>query len=223
MHLKELITTDDGSHSINLPELNITYHSKHGAIQESQHIFIECGLKPMMEKRSEVSIFDLGMGTGLNVLLTYMETLDKPVKVYYETVEINVVEPELVNQLNYTTVLQRPDLQGTFLQIHELPWNSPNHLAENFYFYKRQADAIDIVLSTTYNLIYFDAFAPEVKPEVWSVAIFKKFYEALEHGGILLTYCSKVTIRAAMEEAGFSVEKLDGPWGKREITRATKL
>jgi tRNA U34 5-methylaminomethyl-2-thiouridine-forming methyltransferase MnmC len=219
---KQLIVTGDGSHSIEIPELNVSYHSKHGATQESRHIFIEAGLLPLMQKRSEIAIFEMGLGTGLNALLTFMETVDQPVKVYYEAVETNPVEPVIADSLNYTTILNRPDLQEVFLQIHQLPWNSPQHLSENFYFYKRNADVADIIFTTTYNLIYFDAFAPEIQPEVWSVEIFKKIYEALEEGGLLLTYCSKALVRKAMEEAGFTVEKISGPWGKREIVRARK-
>jgi tRNA U34 5-methylaminomethyl-2-thiouridine-forming methyltransferase MnmC len=219
---KEVILTSDGSHSISIPELNISYHSKHGATQESQHIFIECGLKPLMEKRNEISIFEMGFGTGLNTLLTYIEVSNKPVKVYYEAVETNVVEPEIYNTLNYTSILDRPDLQSVFLQIHGLPWNTLHHLSESFYFYKRQADMADVILTTPYNLVYFDAFAPEIQPEIWTTPIFKKLYDAMEEGGLLLTYCSKVVVRKAMEEAGFAVEKITGPWGKREIVRAVK-
>ena len=219
---KDMIITGDGSHSIAIPSLNVSYHSRHGATQESQHIFIECGLIPLMQKRNEISIFEMGLGTGLNALLTYIETQNKPVKVYYEAVETDVLEPSIYQALNYPAILNRPDLSGLLLNIHESPWNTLHHLAENFYFYKRQADLADIILTTPYNLVYFDAFAPEVQPEIWTTPIFKKLYDAMEDGGLLLTYCSKVVVRKAMEEAGFTVEKITGPWGKREIVRAIK-
>lgn len=219
---KEVIITEDGSYTIAVPELNSTYHSRFGAVQESQHIFIECGLKPLMEKRSEIAIFEMGLGTGLNALLTYIATMHLPVKLYYESVETDVLDPEVAATLNYAGMLQHPELEQLFSQIHYLPWNTPHQLSEKFYFYKRQADFLDIIFSTTYNLIYFDAFAPEIHPALWTTESFQKMYDAMEDGGLLLTYCSKVTVRRAMEEAGFFVEKIPGPQGKREIVRATR-
>ncbi|MBC8034414.1 MAG: tRNA (5-methylaminomethyl-2-thiouridine)(34)-methyltransferase MnmD [Chitinophagaceae bacterium] len=220
---RQLIITNDGSHSISIPDSGISYHSMHGAIQESTHIFIDAGLKELLKTRNEISIFEVGLGTGLNALLTFIATAGFPVKVYYETVETNPVEDAMVTTINYTEILGRPDLQHLFLQIHQLPWNSPQHLADNFYFYKRNADVADLIFTTTYNLVYFDAFAPDVQPELWTTEVFKKLYDALEQGGLMLTYCSKVTVRKAMEAAGFLVEKVPGPWGKREILRAVKI
>lgn len=219
---KELIITEDGSHSLFIPGLGVSYHSTHGAMQESQHIFIDAGLKPLLGKYAALSIFEMGFGTGLNALLTYMTTENYPVKIYYETIETNPIDTTLAASLNYTALLDRPNLQAPFMQLHQLPWDSPQPVADNFYFYKRRTSIIDVVLTTTFNLIYFDAFDPVTQPELWTTAIFTKLYNALTKKGVLVTYCSKGVVRRAMQEAGFSVEKIPGPPGKREIVRATK-
>jgi tRNA U34 5-methylaminomethyl-2-thiouridine-forming methyltransferase MnmC len=218
----KIIITGDGSNSVFNTNLGVSYHSKHGAIQESQHIFIEAGLKPLLEKHAELAVFEMGFGTGLNALLTYMATENHPAKIYYETIETNPVDIDVASSLNYTTSLNRPDLQAHFLQLHQLPWDSPQQISENFYFYKRRTAMADILLTTTFNLVYFDAFDPVTQPELWTTGIFSKLYNAMAKDGVLVTYCSKVTVRRAMEEAGFIIEKIPGPPGKREIVRAVK-
>jgi tRNA U34 5-methylaminomethyl-2-thiouridine-forming methyltransferase MnmC len=219
---KELIITKDGSHSLLNTNMGVSYHSKHGAIQESQHIFIDEGLKPLLNKHAELSIFEMGFGTGLNTLLTYITTENYPVKIYYETIETDPVAIELASSFNYTTSLNRPDLQSKFMQLHQLPWDSPQPLSDNFYFYKRRASITDILLTSTFNLVYFDAFDPVTQPALWTTTIFAKLYSTMAKDGVLVTYCSKGIVRRAMQEAGFSIEKVPGPPGKREIVRATK-
>ena len=219
---KELIVTGDGSHSLFIPGMEVSYHSWHGAIQESQHIFIEAGLRPLLEKHTELSIFEMGFGTGLNALLTYRAIEDHPVKIYYEAIETNPLDLSIASCLNYANVLHRPDLQPTLTQLHECNWDSPHPLSERFYFYKRRVSMNDILLTATFHLIYFDAFDPVAQPELWTTDVFSKLYKAMVPGGVLLTYCSKGIVRRAMQEAGLAVEKIPGPPGKREIVRATK-
>lgn len=219
---RTLIVTDDGSHSLSIPELGVSYHSTHGAIQESQHIFIQEGLTPLLAKHAALSIFEMGFGTGLNALLTYIAIENYPVKIYYETIETSPIDVALAASLNYTALLNRPDLQSHFLQLHQLPWDSPQQISERFYLYKRRVSITDILLTSTFNLVYFDAFDPETQPALWTATIFSKLYDAMAEVGILVTYCSKGVVRRAMQEAGFIVEKIPGPPGKREIVRARK-
>lgn len=218
--LQNLFETEDGSHSIIVPEWNVTYHSKYGAIQESQHIFIESGLKPLLEKNNSISIFELGFGTGLNALLTLIATTMPPVKVYYEAAETDPLDRDIAFSLNYTSALQRPDMHSQFIQLHQSPWNSPQTISDNFCLNKRKEDITDIILTATFDLIYFDAFDPAAQPGLWTTGIFKKLYDVMHEGGVLVTYSCKGTVRRAMQEAGFIVEKIPGPKGKKEIVRA---
>jgi tRNA U34 5-methylaminomethyl-2-thiouridine-forming methyltransferase MnmC len=217
---RHIFYTEDGSHSIAIPEWKVTYHSRYGAIQESQHIFIEAGLKPLLEKKKEISIFEMGFGTGLNALLTLMVTNMFPVKIYYEAADNDPLELPIASSLNYTTVLQTPALYSLFMQMHQLPWNTMQQVSDKFYLHKRNTDISEIVLTETFDLIYFDAFDPVTQPGLWTTAIFRKLHDAMCEGGTLLTYCSKTVVRRSMQDAGFIVEKIAGPKGKREVVRA---
>jgi tRNA U34 5-methylaminomethyl-2-thiouridine-forming methyltransferase MnmC len=219
---QNLIVTEDGSHSVSVPGLNVTYHSTHGAIQESHHIFIDGGLKEILKTRKDISIFEMGFGTGLNALLSLYEVHDRQYNIYYETVEQYPLEQSVAASLNYITVLNTPHLQAQFELMHSASWNKIVSIEKNFSFCKRKENIEDAVLSNLFHLIYFDAFAPLVQPHLWATGVFKKLYNAMHPGGLLLTYCSKAVVRKAMQEAGFIVEKLPGPIGKREIVRAIK-
>jgi tRNA U34 5-methylaminomethyl-2-thiouridine-forming methyltransferase MnmC len=222
---REIIYTKDGSHSIRIPEINVTYHSIHGAIQESKHVFIEAGFYPSgRSKRPDgLGIFEVGFGTGLNVLLTIIESEKQDVKVYYETIEPHPITLEEAKILNYCGVLEREDRQKTFERLHECDWDEEIRIQSNFSFLKRRNDLLNIGISETFDLIYFDAFDPNVQPELWTQEIFKKMFSMLRPRGILTTYSSKGTVRRAMQAAGFAVEKIPGPTGKREIVRAFKI
>lgn len=221
---REIIYTEDGSHSISVPEMNVTYHSIHGAIQESMHVFIEAGLNApgRLERPDAVRIFEMGFGTGLNILLTLIESEKLNQNIHYETIEPYPLSPHEAKMLNYCNVLQRDDLQKTFERFHECEWDAEISICLNFSFLKRSSDLLSFETSEMFDLIYFDAFAPNVQPELWTQRIFEKMFSILRPGGILTTYCSKVTVRGAMQAAGFAVEKIAGPPGKREIVRAVK-
>lgn len=219
---QEIIITGDGSSTIRVPELNISYHSKHGAIQESQHVFIKAGLNALLGTTDELSVFEMGFGTGLNALLTFIEAEKAGQNIYYETVEAFPIDNRLVSQLNYTSLLERPDLQNIFSELHQSTWNNLHQPTSFFSFYKHNDSLIAVTFKKKYHLIYFDAFDPLTQPELWTSTIFKKLYDTLLPGGLLLTYCSKTIVRHAMQEAGFVVEKIPGPIGKREIVRAKK-
>ncbi|HYV55447.1 MAG TPA: tRNA (5-methylaminomethyl-2-thiouridine)(34)-methyltransferase MnmD [Chitinophagaceae bacterium] len=220
---RKLILTGDGSHTISMPELNVTYHSIHGAIQESKHVFIEAGLKSLLPvEGTALNVFEMGFGTGLNALLTIIESERLQRKIYYETVEQFPVDNGEVRSLNYCEQLDREDLQPIFEQLHSCEWEKKVNITENFGFNKSRTNLLNLETSETFELIYFDAFAPNTQPELWTNEIFEKMFAMLEPGGILVTYCSKGDVRRAMQAAGFIVEKLPGPRGKREMTRALR-
>jgi len=217
---RKLILTSDGSHTILLPELNVTYHSIHGALQESKHVFIEAGLKSLNPARKTiVNIFEMGFGTGLNTLLTMIEAENLTRAIHYEAIEQFPLGNTEIGSLNYCKQLDREDLQPAFEQLHHCECEKQIELTSRFTFKKLQANLLNFGTPETFELIYFDAFAPNVQPELWTKEIFDKMFEMLEPGGILVTYCSKSDVRRAMQAAGFTVEKLPGPKGKREIIR----
>ena len=217
---RKLILTSDGSHTISLPGLNATYHSIHGAIQESRHVFIEAGLKSgTPAKAGNLNIFEVGFGTGLNALLTVIEAEKLQTGIYYETVEQFPLDSHETSLLNYCKQLGRDDLQPLFERLHHCEWEKEIQLKPDFIFKKSQIDLLTFGTSGTFELIFFDAFAPNVQPELWTKDIFEKMFAMLEPGGVLVTYCSKGDVRRAMQAAGFIVEKLPGPKGKREIVR----
>jgi tRNA U34 5-methylaminomethyl-2-thiouridine-forming methyltransferase MnmC len=221
---QRLILTKDGSHSIEIPELNVSYHSIYGAIQESKHVFIEAGLYASDLKRSDkCRIFEVGFGTGLNALLTVIEAEKLNRKIYYEAIELFPLNIEEARSLNYCNILHRNDLQTSFEQLHICDWDKEITIATNFILKKTNSNLLNFQTSETFELIFFDAFAPNAQPELWTEEIFKKMFSILQPGGILVTYCSKGTVRRAMQSAGFRVEKIPGPPGKREMVRATKM
>jgi tRNA U34 5-methylaminomethyl-2-thiouridine-forming methyltransferase MnmC len=222
---RKLILTSDGSHSIEIPGSGVTYHSIHGAIGESKHVFIEAGLKsvrPLAAAR-RIGIFEMGFGTGLNALLTLIEAEKLNLKIHYETIEIFPLNNEMIKSLNYCEQLERSDLQTVFENLHTCEWEKEITITPNFLFKKSRTNLLNFGTpgtSGTFELIYFDAFDPSVQPELWKKEIFDKMFSLLQPGGLLVTYSSKGDVRRSMQSAGFNVEKLPGPPGKREITRA---
>jgi len=225
---RKLILTSDGSHTILLPELNVTYHSIHGAVQESKHVFIEAGLKSLLPAEGiALNIFEVGFGTGLNALLTMIETERLQTAIYYETIELFPLDHNEARLLNYCKHLDREDLQPAYEQFHHCEWETPIKLTPRFTFKKSAANLLNFETPETslsgrqaFELIYFDAFAPNAQPVLWTKEIFEKMFAMLKPAGVLVTYCSKVDVRRAMQAAGFTVEKFPGPKGKREIIRA---
>ena len=228
----QIITTEDGSHTIFSSQFNEIYHSTHGAIQESQHVFIESGLRYLLETRGKnqearnedpIHIFEVGFGTGLNALLTLIEAQKTGVQVHYEAIEAYPVSLDLVKELNYTALLQNEKYRPPFHSMHLSTWNKEHQITANFTL-KKIKDSLPEWKPETKNckLIFFDAFAPQIQPEMWTIDIMQKMYDILERGGILVSYCSKVSFQRALKEVGFNVEKIPGPPGKREMIRAIK-
>lgn len=224
MHRK-LIVTGDGSHSIEVPELGVRYHSVHGAIQESRHIFIEAGLNARggTKGRDVLHIFEMGFGTGLNALLTFIESEKLNQRVHYETIDIVPLTADEVQMLNYCRILERDDLQKIFERLHDCEWGKEIAVSSHFIFKKSKADLVSFQLRGSFDMIFFDAFDPNMQPQLWTEDIFRKVIGILRPGGILTTYSSKGTVRRALQSAGFKVEKIPGPPGKREIVRAIKI
>lgn len=219
MH-SELLITSDGSHSLYVPEIDECYHSSYGAIQESRHIFIEAGLKK--NAQNETRILEIGFGTGLNALLAYHFAMQTGKKIYYTTLEKFPVDVELVRQLNYPGLIDN-DLATVFKTMHEVSWNEIHEISPFFVLKKMHVDFTEYQHVGQYEVIFFDAFSPEKQPEMWSQEQFEKIAAHCQPGAILTTYCAKGIVRRALQAAGFLVERLPGPPGKREILRGVFL
>ncbi|UGS24624.1 tRNA (5-methylaminomethyl-2-thiouridine)(34)-methyltransferase MnmD [Flavobacterium channae] len=217
---REVIITDDGSTTIRIPEWDENYHSTHGAIQEAKHVFIKNGLD-LFKEHEAVAILEIGFGTGLNAFITFLETIDKK-KIEYVGVEAYPVVPEEILQMNYVSELQANQYQDVFNKMHSCDWEKQQVISSNFHLTKRKQFFQDIEDKNKFDLIYFDAFGFPLQPELWSEAIFKKMFDALLPKGTLVTYACRSSIKNAMLSVGFSIEKLPGAPGKREMLRATK-
>lgn len=217
--------TADGSATLFIPEMDEHYHSVKGARTESQHIFVDMGLKALTKDR--VRVLEVGFGTGLNALLTLQATDELNVAVDYIGIELYPLSWEMVNALNYSD-------SPLFELLHTIPWEQPTIISNKFTLTKVEDDINKLFveqgidkkeeINKPFDLIYFDAFAPEKQPEMWSQELFDSLYNALSDGGVLTTYCAKGVVRRMLQAAGFKVERLAGPpGGKREILRATKI
>lgn len=220
-----IITTADGSKTIQIEEWNEYYHSVHGAIQEANHVFIKHGLLFCLNEtkyQESLDILEIGFGTGLNAFLTFLNAEKLNQKIHYVGVEKYPVTFEEIKQLNYIEQLSAENHQKVFEDLHYSSWESINAITSNFDFSKQQKDFIDIDDVGLFDLIYFDAFGARVQPELWSEVVFQIMYNTLKPNGVLVTYCAKGSVRRAMQSVGFLVEKLPGPPGKREMLRAIK-
>ncbi|ASV29139.1 tRNA (5-methylaminomethyl-2-thiouridine)(34)-methyltransferase MnmD [Maribacter cobaltidurans] len=218
---REIITTGDGSKTIQIREWNEQYHSKHGAINEAYHVFINQGLDLFQNR--QISILEIGFGTGLNAFITLLEAPKRRLKIDYVGVEAYPVVDEEIEELNYIEELNAVSHSGDFRKLHSCSWEKASIITENFSLLKQQKDFREINNSAEFDLIYFDAFGARVQPELWTEHIFSKMFEALKMNGYLVTYAAKGSVRRAMLEVGFEVERLPGPPGKREMLRAKKM
>ena len=222
--MERLITiTEDGSHTVLAQELNEHYHSIHGALQESRHIFIEAGLHKACNNPGDLNILEVGFGTGLNVLLTLADSAITGRIVSYTTLEPYPLQVELASELNYDKIAGLAHYHDDFLKMHFQPFGHQMEVREKFFFTKLnvKVEEVNFPLST-YNLVYFDAFSPNIQPELWTVEVFSAIYACMKPGGILVTYCAKGDVKRALKRVGFRVENLPGPPGKLQITRAIK-
>ena len=227
---RTIIVTADGSTTIHIPEWNEQYHSKHGAIQEAYHVFIKYGLKHFNDLKlnqqtapsSSTAILEIGFGTGLNAFITLLEAQKNKQSIDYVGIEAYPVSSEEIKKLNYAKELHTENSEFLFKKIHEAAWEENHKISPVFSLTKRKQFFSEINDTEAYNIIYFDAFGARVQPELWTETIFKRMYNALKPNGILVTYSAKGSVRRALQSVGFTVEKLPGPPGKREMLRATK-
>ncbi len=216
-----LRVTADGSHTLYVPVLDEHYHSVNGAIQESMHVFIHAGLDQMHE--TTVHILEVGFGTGLNAFLTLRET-EQPGRqqtICYHTIERYPLDPALIRQLNYPPQAW-PGQEDLFEKLHTTPWEETVPITPRFTLHKTAGNVLTCPFPAPVHLVYFDAFAPEKQPELWEQPLFERLYACMAPGGIIVTYCAKGEVRRRMQAAGFRMERLPGPPGKRHMLSGRK-
>lgn len=219
---REIQITSDGSTTIHLPDWDENYHSKHGAIQEAKHVFIKNGLA-LFENQPTVNILEIGFGTGLNSFITYLESKKNQQRINYVGVEAYPLSKDEVSAMNYARELNAIEDFSVYEMMHSCAWEENWKLSDFFTLTKRKQFFENIDDQSAFDLIYFDAFGYRVQPELWSVAVFSNMFAALKENGILVTYAARGVVKRNMIEAGFTVEKLEGPPGKREMFRARKV
>ncbi|WP_018630204.1 tRNA (5-methylaminomethyl-2-thiouridine)(34)-methyltransferase MnmD [Niabella aurantiaca] len=214
-----IIHSDDGSDSVGISGTDISFHSTRGAFTESMQVFIENGLKYYLEghRPAGLSILEVGFGTGLNALLTALTLKGRNVDMHYTGVDRYPLAAAVYGRLNYGTLTHAP---GLYEQLMTAPWNAEVRIGEGLLLQKIRADLREYQPGREYDICFFDAFAPGDQPELWTIGVFKKIREHMKEGGVLVTYCSKSVVRKTLKEAGFVVQKLKGPPGKREVVRA---
>ncbi len=222
---RKIITTSDGSKTIYIEDWNEQYHSIHGAINEANHVFIKHGLHffchEFSKNQKDISILEIGFGTGLNAFTTALETKKLNKTVQYVGVEAYPVSKDEYNLLNYAQLISETDTE-LFEKLHTTDWEVNSKITSHFYLEKRKQFFSDIEDEDLYDVIYFDAFGARVQPELWTESIFEIMFKTLKTRGVLVTYSAKGSVRRAMQKVGFTVERLPGPPGKREMLRACK-
>lgn len=218
---RKIIVTEDGSHSLFIPEMGENYHSVHGAIQESVHVFINAGLKHC--EKENINILEIGFGTGLNALLTLKEALASGKMIYYTGIEKYPLEKEEYEMLNYGEILGG-EMNKYFSDMHKFDWGIDVEISKKFALKKIKADLTTLIFEkeASYDLVYFDAFAPNKQPGMWNTEIYSKIFEKCNAGAVFVTYCAKGIVRRELQSVGFKVERLKGPPGKFEMLRAIK-
>ena len=211
-------TTLDGTPTLYVPEIDEHYHSVNGAREESVHVYINAGLKQC--EKSELSIFEVGFGTGLNALTTYAEILNSNKKVVYQSVELYPVDPSVITSLNYAKTEEE---QAFFEKIHQAPWNQKVEITSQFTLLKMNANLVSLDFSNLRaDVIYFDAFSPDKQSDLWTKEVFERVYNITNTNGIITTYCAKGVVRRTMRDVGFTMERIPGFSGKREMLRGVK-
>ena len=217
-----LVFSKDGSHTLLNTSLNETYHSRNGALQESIHVYIKNGLLIFKELET-VTVLEVGFGTGLNALLTWNKAEELKLHVEYHTLEPFPISSEITSQLNYPSLMEEPKSAERFKRLHDAVWEEEIVLSEYFTIYKSKSTLEEKVLpENTFNVCYFDAFAPNHQDDIWSEENFKKIFDSLNKGGILTTYCAQSVFKRTLRAAGFTVEALEGPKWKKEMTWGRK-
>ncbi len=216
----KLIISKDGSHTLYRKDIDETYHSRHGAIQEAQHVFIDMGLKEVEKSKKEINILEVGFGTGLNALLTCLNSISK---INYIGLEAIPLQNNVLDGLNYDTTVIEDNSQEIFKSIHNAPWEAQYPITSLFSIKKVKKEIQKFEITQSIDLVYYDAFGPNSQAEMWDISIFKKLYKAMSSSGVFVTYCAKGQVRRDLMSVGFVMERLEGPPGKREMLRGRKL
>lgn len=214
---RRMVETGDGSHSLYVDELKEHYHSWNGALEESRYVFIKMGLNVLQERfpaTEPLRILEIGLGTGLNALVT-LQAADRPI--WYTGVEAYPVTTEEAALLNYPELSGEPGAREAFTDLHAAPWDEWHTWRPDFHIYKLQGLIESFTLSEPVHLIYFDAFAPNKQPDMWTDEVFARMYDMLLPGGRLTTYCAKGSVRRSMQSLGLEIGRPPGPPGKREM------
>lgn len=228
---RRVVTSEDGSRTLSLTDADESYHSMFGAVTESRHIYTGAGLEYLVSTLGEdksIRILEIGFGTGLNCLLTALHAYENPaVSLHYTTIEKYPVTPEEIEMLDHPSLFEKTRHKAKILSaaIHGAAWEEESAVLKNMTLLKIEddiCDALPRLVDGKFNLVYFDAFAPDLQPELWSLENFKRIFESMEKGGVLVTYSSKGVVKTALREAGFEVSRLKGPKGKRHMVRAVK-
>jgi tRNA U34 5-methylaminomethyl-2-thiouridine-forming methyltransferase MnmC len=222
----ELVITGDGSHSLRSNKFAVPYHSTHGAVQESRHVFIDAGLLPLIDAgQKNIRIIEMGLGTGLNVLLVWQLAIKHPeINFVYTSHEQFPVSIQVAERLNYPKVLKFDG--DDFLKLHQLSWGEAHQLQDNFSFTKVNGDfkanIANLPTAELADVLFYDAFAPVSQPELWMPETMALCYNATKQGGVFVTYCAKGQFKRDLRSVGYTVEPLPGPPGKREMTRGRR-
>ena len=216
----DIIVTGDGSHSLLNTELQETYHSRHGAIRESRHVFIQCGLEFVARNKKDIRILEIGFGTGLNALLSLQRNDKSDVNIHYTSLETFPLQEQIWSQLNY--VSEESPWYEDFKKLHYCEWNQEALIRENFFLIKINEAIQQFELPELFDLVYYDAFAPSKQPEMWELPTLRKVVQAMEQDGVFVTYCAKGQLKRDLKLLGLVVETLPGPPGKKEMVRAVK-
>jgi tRNA U34 5-methylaminomethyl-2-thiouridine-forming methyltransferase MnmC len=222
----EIIKTKDGSHSLLVPEINETYHSTHGALTESEYVFIQQGLEHYVSTNnvSEINILEIGFGTGLNALLTCLAAETGNTRINYYSLETNPVDPAIIRELNYHELIDAENAAIVFENLHASKWNELVGINDNFCLKKIEQQLQKYLgEKNQFDLVYFDAFAPSRQPEMWELSLFEGIFGRMKPKGVLVTYCAQGQFKRDLKSCGFEVERLPGPPGKAEMTRAIKV
>jgi len=219
---KQIVKTQDGSNTIFIPEFDETYHSTHGAIQESLHVFVSSGLKFKTEL-NDINVLEVGFGTGLNALLTFIHSEETNRNIKYTSLEAFPLKWNFVSKLNYIDMIFNGKYFAKYKKMHTCCWESFYVISPNFMLRKHNMKLQNVLFENEFDVIYFDAFAPRVQPELWTERVFTSMYLALKPGGVLVTYCAKGSVKRTLTRVGFDLQSIPGPPGKREMSRAIKL
>lgn len=211
--------TKDNSYTLYLPELNETYHSLNGAYTESMHVFIKNGYH--FCRTTPLSVLEIGFGTGLNAILTFIENKKEKREITYHSIEKYPLQTKIIKKLNYNTIFNK-ETYRQFIRLHQLDWNKEHKLTQKFTLKKIEEDLSCYTPDHLYDLIFFDAFGPDKQPAMWTNNIFSKIYNCMNKNGIIVTYSAKGSVRRMIQEMGFVTERIPGPPGKREMLRGKK-